>query len=284
MFKAASDARIHWFEAGFRSTKLEGKGEWFYSSEESLKKLKDSYSGNTPSKLAIMLKVGEYSLGDIPDDSYADMFRILVSHSDFSEDHNDMVVKTCSRIKSINRKFSINIPYAHKISNDVRFMFSKIHDANMLPDVVCLADTFGSMNTENIVQNFAFIDDILKEVFGDDHRNIRFGFHAHNNAGDALLKTLYAIEKIHRLDIVDSCMAGMGRGIGNTRTEELLIQINKRGGKFNPESVLEYVFELSDEDKSRVVYLLFGERGMHPNKAAEMIESKLNFKEIICKI
>ena len=51
------------------------------------------------------------------------------------------------------------------------------------------------------------------------------GFHAHNNKGLALINTLKSIES--DVSWVDSTITGIGRGPGNTKTEELFIELNK---------------------------------------------------------
>lgn len=281
VYQASSDAGVEWFEAGFRSTLIPGKGTWFYTSEEDLQKLRASYKGKTPAKLAVMFKVGEYSLDDISVDTTIDLFRVLVSHKDFSDEQISIVVETCRKIKTAGKLVGINIPYAHDISPEVVKLFEGLSANGLVPDFVYLADTFGSVSTENIVQKFWFLDEILEQTYGEEFRKIKLGFHAHNNAGDALLKTLYAVDKVHRLAVIDSCFAGLGRGVGNVRTEELLVQLNKRGSKFDSRAVLKTVFELFEEERSRIVYLVAGEKGIHPNKAIEFINKKVCFDEII---
>ena len=52
----------------------------------------------------------------------------------------------------------------------------------------------------------------------------QLGIHAHNNRGLALSNTLQAIEC--GVEWVDSTITGIGRGPGNTLTEELILEIN----------------------------------------------------------
>lgn len=281
VYQAASDSGVEWFEAGFRSTLIPGKGVWFYTSEKDLHKLRASYKGKTPAKLAVMLKMGEFDVEDIPDGTAVDLFRLLVSHKDFTEESNLKIVEVSKRIKETGKLLGVNIPYAHSISPDAQSLFSALSSEGVFPDFVYLADTFGSMSTKDIVQKFWILDEMLERAYGSDFRKIKLGFHAHNNAGDALLKTLYAVEKVHRLAVVDSCFAGLGRGVGNVRTEELLAQLNKRGAEYEERSVLKTVFEMFEGERSRIVYLVAGEKGIHPNKAIEYINKKVSFDEIV---
>ena len=58
------------------------------------------------------------------------------------------------------------------------------------------------------------------------------GIHAHNNKSFALINTLKAIDA--GATMVDSTMLGMGRGAGNTCTENLLIELKKRKFDYRP--------------------------------------------------
>ena len=269
LFTAVSDAGIEWFEAGFRSPRARGGGDWLYTSEDALKRLLGAYKGNSAAKLAVMLKVGDFSASDIPRDSLADLFRLLISGGQFTEEHNQQVLEACLAVREAGKTLAINIPHAHQISDGILEFFSYLNDHEIKPDIVYLADTIGAMNTSNIVQGFRKVEGFLRSVYGSAPA---LGFHAHNNAGDALLKTLFAIDKIHGLTMVDSCIAGMGRGVGNVRTEELIVQLNRRGKLLLPRSVLEAAASLSSQDYERIMYLIAGENGIHPNKIMQMIQ------------
>jgi 4-hydroxy 2-oxovalerate aldolase len=78
-------------------------------------------------------------------------------------------------------------------------------------DAVYLADSLGSMRPERVTQL------IRKFATQSPHA---IGFHAHDNQGLALANSLAAIEA--GASWIDATMAGMGRGAGNAKTEQLL--------------------------------------------------------------
>ena len=78
-------------------------------------------------------------------------------------------------------------------------------------DAVYLADSLGSMRPERVTE--------LIRRFAT-HTPHAIGFHAHDNQGLALANSLAAIEA--GASWIDATMAGMGRGAGNAKTEQLL--------------------------------------------------------------
>jgi 4-hydroxy 2-oxovalerate aldolase len=104
----------------------------------------------------------------------------------------------------------------------------------------------------------------------------RAGFHAHDNLGLALANSLAAIDA--GATIVDSSVKGMGRGAGNTRTEQLLAALAQDGGEI---FTAEPLFPLVDDEfralqkryawGSSVPYLFTGSHSIHPTYAQELI-------------
>lgn len=77
--------------------------------------------------------------------------------------------------------------------------------------VLCLADSFGSMNPDMVKQS----------VEAASSSGIATGFHGHDNLGLALANSIAAFQS--GADWVDGTARGIGRGAGNTRIEQLLI-------------------------------------------------------------
>lgn len=104
-------------------------------------------------------------------------------------------------------------------------------------DVVYLVDSAGNMTPE-MVSSYC-------ERIGD----LPFGFHGHHNLGLAVANALVAMER--GALVVDCSIQGMGRGAGNTMTEQF-VAINQRQGLF-PEVDL---FRLLDLGESEIRPLL----------------------------
>lgn len=126
-------------------------------------------------------------------------------------------------------------------------------------DVLYLADSLGGMDHDTV--NYAF-QAIREEWEGP------MGFHAHNNKGQALDNTLEAVDV--GVEWVDSTIMGMGRGPGNTETEYLLNELNKRYFEFDTEIIYDFVIAYFQELKNEynwgpsLFYYLSAEYNIHP--------------------
>jgi 4-hydroxy 2-oxovalerate aldolase len=139
-------------------------------------------------------------------------------------------------------------------------------------DILYLADSFGSLTPASARPRVAAI----ASGFGR-----QVGFHAHDNLGLALANTLAAIDA--GATIVDCSVRGMGRGAGNTRTEQLLASLAQDGAN---ELAVEPLFPLvNDEFRAlqerhrwgvNMPYLFSGSHAIHPTYAQELIGSGLS--------
>ena len=85
-------------------------------------------------------------------------------------------------------------------------------------DFAYLADSLGGLTPKSTYEIFESVTSLSE---------IPFGIHAHNNRGLALENTLAAVEA--GAVLLDSTMAGMGRGAGNTATEDLVAELQNKG-------------------------------------------------------
>lgn len=86
-------------------------------------------------------------------------------------------------------------------------------------------DSYGYMQAQNVVDFFNRYDASLS-------KQIRIGFHAHNNMNLAFANALVLLQqKPERSIIVDSCCLGMGQGAGNLQTEIIADCLNNEYGK-----------------------------------------------------
>jgi len=147
-------------------------------------------------------------------------------------------------------------------------------------DILYLADSLGNMSENDIINSYEHLKKGWKG---------KIGFHGHNNKNNALVNSLEAVDNFD-IDFVDSTMIGMGRGAGNTQTEYLILELNKRGyGEYdiNPIiSVMGDFYKLKNELKwgSNIFYYLAADYNIHPTYVQTMIERKYNFKKIIKNI
>lgn len=134
-------------------------------------------------------------------------------------------------------------------------------------DVLYFADSMGGMEPNDIVR---VIQSIRQEWQGE------IGIHAHDNLGLALVNTLAANDV--GVTWLDSTVTGMGRGPGNTRTEELVFEAAERlGRKLELIPLMQLIEKYFSPMKkqygwgSNSYYYLSGKYGIHPTYVQEMI-------------
>lgn len=87
-------------------------------------------------------------------------------------------------------------------------------------------DSYGYMQAHDIARFFQYFDENLK-------KEIRIGFHAHNNINLAFANVMtFLNQESERSRIVDSCAIGMGQGAGNLQTELIVPYLNQNYGKY----------------------------------------------------
>lgn len=86
-------------------------------------------------------------------------------------------------------------------------------------------DSYGYMTTKDILRLYNHYDSGL-------NKEVKIGFHAHNNMNLAFSNVIDFLENSEERDvIVDSCILGMGQGAGNLQTEIIVPYLNKEYGK-----------------------------------------------------
>ena len=106
------------------------------------------------------------------------------------------------------------------------------------PYAFSIVDTFGSLYREDLQRVFYLVHHNL-------WANAKIGFHSHNNLqmSFALSQDFIDMSQGLRDIVVDSTMAGMGRGAGNTNTELVMQYMNR---KFNSGYDIDIVLDLID--------------------------------------
>jgi len=125
----------------------------------------------------------------------------------------------------------------------------------------------GSMNPDEVAQ--------VVQWFRGEYDGA-MGIHTHDNLGLALSNTLRAIDE--GVTWVDSTVTGMGRGPGNARSEELVIDIAERRGKaINMVPLMTLLREHFKPMQAlygwgtNPYYYLAGKYGIHPTYIQEML-------------
>jgi 4-hydroxy 2-oxovalerate aldolase len=276
-------SKIDFIEIGFRNLKEKSYlGPYAYSKENILEKFLNKSAKN----IAVMIDAKDF-IGNYNDikkkidslflpkkDSLVSIVRIA---SQFSE------LKNCRFLSNILKDLGyfvvLNLMQIGNKSNQ------EIEDAGKLingwnsVEVLYFADSIGCMNPE-LVQKTIFL---LKKNWKKE-----IGIHAHDNKGMALLNTLAALE--NGATWLDSTIDGMGRGAGNTKTELLLLELNKK--KNHKSYNTQEIFKLSTNHfkklkiqylwGSNIYYYLAAEFNIHPTYIQKMLtETKYSNTDIL---
>lgn len=148
-------------------------------------------------------------------------------------------------------------------------------------DVLYFADSMGSMTPQHCREIIKWLKVYWKGVLG---------IHTHDNMGLALQNTLAALDE--GVLWLDATVTGMGRGPGNARTEELVIEISEyRKSNINLVplmSIIHNYFELLKNKcrwGSNPYYYLSGKYGIHPTYIQEMLsDSRYDEEDILAVI
>ena len=103
-------------------------------------------------------------------------------------------------------------------------------------------DSYGYMEPKDIDRLFKYFDKGL-------NKEVKIGFHAHNNMNMAYSNVVSFINtETERELLVDACATGMGQGAGNLQTELIVPYLNEHFGKsYNYDSILEICDMLDHE-------------------------------------
>lgn len=133
-------------------------------------------------------------------------------------------------------------------------------------DVLYFADSLGNMNSAEVER---IVGVIKKEWYG------QLGIHTHNNMGKGLDNTLIA--QAVGVSWLDTTVTGMGRGAGNTQTENLLAVFDKKESKYNAKPIYDLVikhFEGMQKEYgwgSSLLYFLGAQNDVHPTYIQNLI-------------
>lgn len=135
-------------------------------------------------------------------------------------------------------------------------------------DVLYFADSLGNMDAREVQR----IVTALRIYWAGP-----IGIHTHNNMGKGLDNTLSAMEA--GVSWLDTTVTGMGRGAGNTQTENLLAYLDKDGSKYQPKPVYELViryFEAMQKEYgwgSNLLYFLGAQNDVHPTYIQNLLSN-----------
>ena len=285
-YKAVTEAGYEYFEIGFRSNKklLDNKGKWCYSNEEDINNICKKYNG---CKIAIMAKIGTVTIDDFvrKDKSNITMVRVLLARSTLENGSSKSYYNTsdviqarifCEKLIEYGYEVCMNFGCGDIINDDeIKIIAAEFHNVKI--DALYLADTYGGFNIKNLpVQLHNFYNEFQKY-----NSNLNFGFHSHNNNGDAFDKTKTAI--YHGCTMIDSCIGGLGRGAGNLKSEQLMSYLYTDNAMyikkitplilyFNNHILSKKQYRENHYTQSHPYYMISGVISLHPDYIHEILQ------------
>ncbi|RWN92548.1 hypothetical protein [Mesorhizobium sp.] len=174
--------------------------------------------------------------------------------------------KICAELSQTGFRVFLNLMQIDAAdTEEVEVCLKELEQIDSL-DVVYIVDSFGSMKPSR-VQEFIgrFAGRLESEI----------GFHGHDNRGYALINSVAAA--MAGTTWIDCTMGGMGRGAGNTASEQLL-PILGRLEAFEEQALLEHVLRHFDPLRKRygwgssAAYQFAGSNFIHPSYVQKLCE------------
>lgn len=207
--ETVNDLPIDYVEIGYRSpAKKEYMGEYFYTPIETIDRIREQLDSTI--KIAVMINTKdvanvielEHLLLECK--GKIDMVRFAVAPSNI---HN--AVLFAQKVKDLGFEVALNLMYlSQKNSDEIISEVNYILD-HVNIDFLYLVDSYGGCLPSEVKDKFMAIR--------EEHNELAFGFHGHDNIQLAYANSLEAINA--GVDIIDATITGMGRGAGNLSTE-----------------------------------------------------------------
>lgn len=212
VYQACVEGGIDYMEVGYKSSKRiyspDEHGKWKFCEEDDLRRIVGD--NDTALKLCVMADAERCDYKELPPtkDSVVDMIRIATYiHQipvalDMVKDAHDKGYET-----------TLNLMAASTVAeSELEGALELVCDSEV--DAIYLVDSFGSFYSEHV----RYLLDLYLRYATPKGKTV--GMHAHNNQQLAYANTIEAA--INGANLLDSSMAGLGRGAGNCQTELLV--------------------------------------------------------------
>ncbi len=271
---AVNAACVDYAELGFRFFKNQGfKGSCAFTTDQFIETLEIPEG----LKISIMINADELFINGkldikrleklVPNQSKNTRVDLIRIASHFNQ--LDSLLPAFEYLKHKGYTTACNIMQISEISHNELISISDILSISCL-DILYFADSLGSIKPEEITEIILALSSSWKGPIG---------IHAHDNMGLALSNTLQAIKD--NASWVDSTITGMGRGPGNAKTEQLLIELETNPlKKFNLVPLLNLIKTRFNPLKNKHLwgtnpyYYLAGKYSIHPSYIQSMLSDK----------
>ncbi|MBI4936657.1 MAG: aldolase catalytic domain-containing protein [Nitrosomonadales bacterium] len=270
---AMASSGVDMVEIGFRlkpaNTFL---GAFAYSTDDYLAAL----NVQTTLKLAVMINASEFVAEPRGGASAVDTYFAPAALSPVSMVRIALRVRDVAsakhialRLRELGYTLAVNLMQIDSLNKEEIISAAKEIASWGAVDVLYFADSLGNLEPESTRQIIRVLDSVWPG---------ELGFHSHDNKGQAFVNCLAAADS--GVTWLDATILGMGRGAGNVRTENLLIELEKRKlGTYNVQSLYPLVLEdFAALHKqygwgANLFYHLSAVEGIHPTYVQELLAS-----------
>lgn len=268
MLNYLGESKIDKVEIGYISTKRAGLTK--FNLIKDIEEFISEFNIKLDNEIWTMLNFGEYNIKDLTKSEIVDGIRIA-----FRKESIVKLESIISEIKEKNYKISLQPMITNIYSYgalDALIDISNEYEVESL----YIVDSFGSMFYEDINRIFTYINNKLS-------KNIKIGFHGHNNINLVEYNAFSLINNASDRDvIIDSTLFGIGRGGGNLSTEALSTYLNRKNVIYELESIFNALEVLSQEFpnlgiKPKIFNFICGLYHCHPSYASEFINNSNEF-------
>ena len=262
VYRACVEGGIDYMEVGYKTAKRLAKredfGPWKFCDEEDLRRIVGD--NKTDLKLCVMADAERCDYkDDIPPrkDSVVDMIRIAT--------YIHQIPIALDMINDAHAKgyeTTINLMAASTVpESEIESALALLCDS--VVDTVYVVDSFGSFYSEQV---HYLVDKYLGFA---KPKGKTIGMHAHNNQQLAYANTIEAA--IKGANLLDSSMAGLGRGAGNCQTELLIGFLHNPRYHLRPvlQCIQEHIEPLRKDLRwgFDIPYMITGLMNQHPRAA-----------------
>jgi 4-hydroxy 2-oxovalerate aldolase len=266
--KVTEDLNIKNIEFGFRFFENnKWNGEYAFTTEETLNR----FEFKKTTKVGVMVFSGQVFTNSKFDESkFNFLFPLSKSESrlDFVRiatypEGLDETYEIAKKLIQKGFQVSINLMQIHRVNKKQLAEFA-INSKKINLDSIYFADSVGCLNPIDV-------DGIVKEMFANFQGPI--GIHAHDNRGLAFANSIAALNA--GATWIDGTFTGMGRGPGNTKTEDLILNFFDDDNQ-NYLKMIDFIDDYLLDKKAKYkwgsspLYFLSGKHKIHPSYIQEM--------------
>lgn len=194
------------------------------------------------------------------DESFIDGIRVI-----FKEHLVDQALEFCGELKKLGYKVFAQMvsvtTYSDEALKEYAVKCNKIH-----PYATSMVDSYGLLDGEHLMHIYRILDRYLD-------KNIKEGFHAHNNfqLGFSNARTFLSCDTDRDI-LADGTLYGMGKSAGNAPIELLMMYRNEyQGTSYDVDQAIEAIDDVIMDIYRKqywgynLFYFLAAEAGCHPN-------------------